>query len=369
MRRTIVVHVVVSLLMFVGGSAVSAWSGVCGDSSGPGGTDAPCHCGDTVTTNTMLDASDPVTTIVCACTGLIVPSGVVLDLGGRTITGSGDCVGVDIGGAFAGFDAVVRNGQVTRFGTGVLALGEARHNLVHDIRLIGNSNRGVFLLGPGTVVEDCVVSGTGGPGITLDVGNDPPGGGVVQRCRVEDSAGNGIEVGGRLAVAGSNIARRNAGHGIVVGGNANTVTLNRVEDNQQSGLVVFGGPPELGLTSVTRNVASRNRGTGVQIDGDSVLVDRNQSKYNDGEGFEIGGGGHTVTLNIAVTNEENGFVVSATDTTLERNTANYNGRAHGSELADGYGIVDTTAATMNWYSGNGCTGNGLGNSLPRGLCF
>jgi hypothetical protein len=150
------------------------------------------------------------------------------------------------------------------------------------------------------------------------------------------------------------------------------VSLNRVEDNEQ-GLVVFADG-DFGPTSVTRNVALRNLADGVEIRGGGVLVDRNQSKYSLGEGFDITGTGHTVTLNIAVSNGEDGFTVSATESTFERNTANYNGRANHGQPADGYGILDTTrdsgtGGTANTYSANRCTGNGLGDSSPPGLCF
>jgi hypothetical protein len=206
----------------------------------------------------------------------------------------------------------------------------------------------------------------------LNTGNDPPGGAVVRRCRVEDNRGDGIHAVFRGVVIDSNVVRRNAGHGIHAASHDVTVHANRVEDNGR-GLAAFGDLT-FGPSLVTRNVVLRNLATGVEIGGTGVGLDRNQSKYNVGAGFDIAGRGHIVTLNIAVSNDDDGYVVSATDSTFERNTSNFNGRAVQDEAADGYGIVDTTAdggtaGTSNWYSANGCTGNGLGTSLPAGLCF
>jgi hypothetical protein len=363
---------VFGLAVFVAFSTAAAWADVCGDTSGPGGTDVPCACGHTVTTDTVLNATDPVTTSVCTCDGLIVRSSVTLDLGGHTIAGSGICDGINIGGGSAGINVVVGGGEVARFGMGVVLRGEPGPNRVHDLRVLENSEGGI-LLGPEAIVEDCVVSRNGGTGIDVDTGNDPPGGGVVRRCRVEDNQGDGILGGFRGVAIQSNVVRRNAGRAIAVCCSGNTVSLNRVEDNEQ-GIVVFGASPEHGPTSVTRNVVLRNRRDGITITGLGVPVDRNQSKYNGGEGFDIAGTGHTVTLNIAVSNGEDGFTVAATDSTFERNTANFNGRASRAEEADGYGILDTTAGsgtagTANTYRANRCTGNGLDDSSPPGLCF
>jgi len=372
MKPSIALQIASSLVVFIALATAAAWGAPCGDTSGPGDSDIPCACGDTVMTDTVLNATDPVTTGVCPCNGLIVRSNVTLDLGGRTISGSRTCVGIDIGGGAAGANAVIRGGQIARFDTGVLQSGEGGDNTLHDLRVVENSDRGVLLNLAGNVVENCIVSRNGGIGIDLNIGNDPPGGGVVQRCRVEDNRGDGIVAGARGVVVKSNIVRRNAGRGIDVGSSGNTVSLNRVEDNDQ-GIVVFADG-DFGPTSVTRNVVLRNRGDGVEIKGVGVLVDRNQSKYNLGEGFDITGTGHAVTLNIAVSNGEDGFTVSATGSTFERNSANYNGRADRGQPADGYGILDTTrdsgtGGTANTYSANRCTGNGLGDSSPPGLCF
>lgn len=186
--------------------------------------------------------------------------------------------------------------------------------------------------------------------------------------------GAGIDVTASNTIIKSSIVRFNDFDGIVVkdrplfDNDKNTVQLNRSENNGGRGLVVGGS-----RNTVARNVVLRNGQDGVEISGSLATVDRTQSKYSGGDGFQFSGSGHVSTLNIALTNEQHGYRVSATGSRFERNTASYNGRKDGSLPADGFGILDTsvgtgTSGTANTYSKNNCTGNGLGNSSPAGLC-
>jgi hypothetical protein len=364
--------VVLSLTFLVAlagsGTRAPAAAADCGDGVGP------CRCGDTVVTNTTLNDTDPVTATVCPCDGLLVASGVELNLGGRTISGSGVCIGVRIGPSGSSFEASVGGGRITKFGTGVHSSVEGGYTRLHHLRVIENSGVGVSLSEVGSVIEDCIVSRNGGAGIRLGTGDEPPGGGVVQRCHVDDNQGHGIDVGYRGIVVQKNTVRRNTGRGIVACCRENLVSLNRVEGNGY-GLSVGSDfdVPSL-LTSVERNVVLRNLAGGVRITGVGVLVEHNQSKFNGSEGFDITGTEHTVTLNIAVSNGGDGYAVSSAGTAFQNNTANHNGRVEPGQPADGYGIRDTTTGsgtggTDNTYSANRCTGNGLGGSSPQGLCL
>lgn len=78
---------------------VPARAANCGDTAGPGATDVPCSCGDTVVTTTVLDAAtDPVVSTspgdTCPADGLLIGAdGITLDLRGNTIRGvtGGEC--------------------------------------------------------------------------------------------------------------------------------------------------------------------------------------------------------------------------------------------------------------------------------------
>jgi hypothetical protein len=164
--------VVLSLTFLVAlagsGTRAPAAAADCGDGVGP------CRCGDTVVTNTTLNDTDPVTATVCPCDGLLVASGVELNLGGRTISGSGVCIGVRIGPSGSSFEASVGGGRITKFGTGVHSSVEGGYTRLHHLRVIENSGVGVSLSEVGSVIEDCIVSRNGGAGIRLVPGTSLP---------------------------------------------------------------------------------------------------------------------------------------------------------------------------------------------------
>lgn len=321
------VVLLLALLVILAGSGARApaTAADCGDTSGGGGADVPCSCGDRVTTDTILNNTDPVTTIACPDDGLIVTNGVTLNLGGSVIRG--DSVGVSDVGLLveAGAnDVVITTGTVTGFATGIATDSSTDASLLTGLQVRQN-----------------------GVGIEISASNT-----IVEKSVVRHNDGDCIVVNDDVLVAQDK----------------NTVRLNRCEDNGGRGLVIRGN-----MNTVARNVLLRNGSDGADIDGTGDTVDRNQSKYNGGEGFKIDGSAHTVTLNISLGNGADGYTVLATGSTFQRNTANYNGRAENGQPADGYGILDTTAGTgtggtANTYAKNGCTGNGLGNSSPAGLC-
>src|SRR3989441_7977487 len=66
----------------------------CGDDVG--GKPVACACGDLLVSSRTLGAADAVTTTRCAGNGLVVAASgpITLDLGGRTVAGNGQGVGV-----------------------------------------------------------------------------------------------------------------------------------------------------------------------------------------------------------------------------------------------------------------------------------
>src|SRR5262245_26967902 len=109
------------LLTLVATTVVGAAN--CGDTTGAGGSDVPCQCGDTVTTNTILNATDPVAstgaTDLCPFpAALFVAGDVTLDMNSRTIR----CGGIDdvtIGIWVMGDGATITNGTIQDCNLGI----------------------------------------------------------------------------------------------------------------------------------------------------------------------------------------------------------------------------------------------------------
>jgi len=292
----------------------------------------PCSCGDTVDSDTTLHGTiDPVCSTdpgnTCQGVGLIVNPGIILDLGGCTLRGTGEF----FDGVQASAGAQVLNGRVIGFGAG-----------------------GVVLTGNGGRVSTLRVSGNGF-GITV-LGDDN----VVSRVQALDNAVRGVEVEGDGNTVETTNAWRNKSLGVAVFGNNNTVRNINARDNGSGGLVSEGDN-----TVIANNTLLRNGGGCAVIvrNGTNATVTQNQVRHN-GLGVCPSGSGHSVRLNVVSGSDFNGFLVSATGSVFERNSSKGNGE---------FGIVDETggggtSGTANTYIGNICTGNGSGASSPGGLC-
>src|SRR5213594_3108071 len=94
----------------------------CGDDVD--GTSVACGCGDLLVSSRTLGPADPVTTSSCTGNGLVVVASgpITLDLGGRTVAGNGQGVGVLV---VRGTLSLVGPGSIERFETGVRAEGDA----------------------------------------------------------------------------------------------------------------------------------------------------------------------------------------------------------------------------------------------------
>jgi hypothetical protein len=230
------------------------------------GGGVPCHCGDRVVTNTRLGGSDPVLRTPCPCDGLIVASGVSLEIRG-TITGESDlCSGILLEGNATG--VAVTNGRITGFGLGIDgdSLGPVSGNRFANLQIFA----GFLLTGDANVVE-------------------------------------------------SNVVRDALVAGVMLIGDGNTVRLNRAEGAALSGLSVIGD-----ANAISRNVARRNSGDGIDVAGENVTVDLNRAEYNDNAGFVLEGSGLTVSRNIAASNALDGFAVGASASTFDRNRSDHN---------------------------------------------
>ena len=209
----------------------------CGDTTGPGSTDVPCKCGDTVTTDTTLTNLDPVVTAPCPSRGLTV-AGIHLNLGGKTIAGSGN-----EGGLFlTGDGGSVSNGRITGFATGIASgfaspisgweIVRQTPVVAGGLRVTGNAI-GILLVADDTDITDVAATGNGAGVIVFGSGNS-----VV---RISCSSNRGPAGADGLSIVGDhnslehNRCEKNGRDGIAVLGDNNILIRNQATANGRGG--------------------------------------------------------------------------------------------------------------------------------------
>jgi len=317
------------------------------------GDDVPCSCGDRVVKDRKLRGSDPVTKTVCPADGLVVATGVTLDLGGTTLRGRDMGAGVRLEPGAT--HATVRNGTITGFATGVRGDGATGASIA-NVQVRNSNQDGVTLSGDGHSVEKSVIEGSGGLGVAV-VGQAAR----LSGLQVIGNVAAGVRLLGDGHVLEKSELAANARRGAEIGGDRNQVVGLQVEGNTGDGLLVKGTGNQAAKNSATRNLEN-----GLEIQGDRAVVEKNESTNNGWAGLEIHGTGHQVSSNVSEKNTKAGLqVVGTTAGQFERNK---------SENNRGFGITDDstgrgTSGTANSYTKNVCgKGNARGASSPAGLC-
>jgi hypothetical protein len=230
------------LVMIASGAGAAVIAPPCGGAT-------PCDCGNRVIASRTLTPADPVTTTVCTGNGLFVAGGVTLDLGGRTITGDG--MGADVGITIEGgaANAIIQNGRVTGFGTGVATFSTATSSTLATLRIYGN-----------------------GTGIRINAHHTD-----IKNSWVFDNTGVGYDLDGSHLEVTQNRSTYNGDDGFHIEGSGHTVTL---------------------------NYAASNAGNGYTVSATGSHFDRNRSAYNDGWGIEEipPAGGNTYSANRCTAN-------------------------------------------------------------------
>ena len=263
LRRVFALVVTLALTVLGARAIPQAIAADCGTGVGP------CQCGDRVVTNTRLSAADPVLRTTCPGQGLIVASGVSLEIRG-TMTGADD-TGSAITLEGNATDVVVRNGRLTGFGVGINgdSLGAGKRQ---PLRRSSDSGR--------------------------LRGRLPHRGRQPRGARHEPR-----RLRGRHLAAGQRQHRR----------------LNRAEGAAIFGLSVIGDE-----NTISRNVAQRNSGDGIAVAGEHTLLEANRSEYNGSAGFVLVGDFVTASGNMAIAHALDGFAVFASDSSLAGNRSDHN---------------------------------------------
>lgn len=206
---------------------------------------------DTVLTHDLLDCENGLT---------VAAPGVTLDLGGHQIGGRGTGSGVSVGAQ----GAVVRNGAVTGFSTGVLGLA-AGATVSHLV--VSSNGSGVFGAGAGVdlLVENSTIRGNTNDGVTMYLG-----GASIARVvdsRILDNGGTGINYFDASGLLQGNLVMRNGASGIS-GWESHMIAIGNTSSNNGGAGIALRDPVpgHLNLSRIGANLANGNEGLGIYVE-------------------------------------------------------------------------------------------------------
>jgi parallel beta-helix repeat protein len=205
-----------------------------------------------------------------------VGPGITLDLGGHTVSGTGNGFGIQVGA-----DGVtVRNGTVTSFGSGIDGEGTLRPGpeavAIRDLTITENAGSGIVLLNVAgwRISNDLVLRN--GTGIFFATARET----TITDSFVAHNDGDGIR-----AVSSSdantfsgNRVLHNGGDGILVSNSTTELLGNRATFNGGNGIVLHDNPPFRDL--IADNVADGNAKLGITADFPGFDGGGNAAKHN-----------------------------------------------------------------------------------------
>ena len=233
-------------------------------------------CGSTITEDTTL-ANDR---LGCSGTGLVIAAnGVTLDLGGHTVSGSGQGSGI----SFVAPDVTVRNGRILGFESGVASHdfpgGDGQNATLEDVTISRNQRGIAVSYYRGFKVRRALVSDNAANGLDL---NEARGFELVD-SRVTDNGGSGVATSrAEPALYQNNTFSRNGGNGLDLFQSASRVVGNVATGNGFHGISINDIPDAFFGYWVASNVADRNGALGIFFRG--MLVDPFSGRTVDGGG-------------------------------------------------------------------------------------
>ncbi len=252
-------------------------------------------CGDTITTNTTLDADvGP-----CSANGIIIGAdGITLDLNGHQIFGTaalGDGTGVSVIGHS---NVTVTNGTVRLFDEGVL-IRNGGHNIVTGIT--AQDNIGTVNSGDGIAIEGSSdnsilnsIAANNGPYAGIGIYQVPDSDHTFPPAPSINNLIRGNQVLNNTACRGGGTSGTCDNSGVRVEPNVspgNTIDANVIRGNGIDGISIFGFTSGV---SITNNKLSLNgfvgsaAGDGIRIFGYANTVSNNRSLNNKAGGISVG---------------------------------------------------------------------------------
>lgn len=282
MHRPSALSLGLALALVVASAVPAAAIRRCGDDVD--GRRVTCRCGDVLVSSRTLTPKDRVTRGRCPMNGLVVsaPGPVTLALGGRTVAGEGQGIGILV---LRGTVTLMGPGDVVGFGTGVQARSPNTLAAIVGVRVADNRGDGVVASGENYAIQGTVAERNGRDGFALWGGPF-----AVDGSRASDNGRYGFDVMAMGVLLGGGLgneatgnadsgfwlhgemyqmvgarASRNRGQGVMAAVTHSMFAHVRADENLSDGVRLMG--PAIAFGDVT---AERNRGVGVWVSGRGV---------------------------------------------------------------------------------------------------
>ncbi|MBK6939673.1 MAG: right-handed parallel beta-helix repeat-containing protein [Planctomycetes bacterium] len=291
----------------------------------------------------------------------------------RLANGSGDGPGIQINAD----DVTVRGFTIRHAkdaGAGKPGAGiwvTAPGALIEKIKFINCETVGIQVETSGTVIRNCVITGTG-YGVYASSSNET----TVENCSVTYCSSYGIYLNGTTPIARKNTVKHTTGYGIYLAGSDAVIEKNTVTNAGSSGIYVnssdavfvgnkvFSALDGNGIYSsgdgatLENNTLFDSRYEGIYVSGSQLTLRKNRVRTTGGsdEGIYVSGGVSVVLeSNIVDGGGYMGIYVSADGVTARKNVALRSGR-----YASSAGFhFSGTVATIEKNTAKDCQGDGF----------
>lgn len=280
---------------------------------------------------------------------LIMADNVTIDMNGFSLIGKGVAPGIIT--SDTQHTITVKNGIISGWGGAGLGLGSASDCRIEDMTVTNNA--GGIDVGPGSTVQNCLVSGNLDHGIALRSLSNPlsiPGSAVISNCTVRMSVGTGIliDAGSAASVIGC-LSEFNSGEGIQ--GDSSCSILNcRANNNSLHGILLSNN------NQIKDCVANSNSGGGI-LAGMSSTISGCTAVSNGEVGIQVNSecvvSGNSVDRTVVVSVNNFGIDATGANNRIENNTITNCGIGLSVDFGDCFIVKNTCSDNTTNFQFNG----------------
>ena len=249
-------------------------------------------CGTVITSSSGSGSYYLTSNLTCTGHGIkIYASNVTVDLNGFTLSGDRDSIdsGIYIYGysTYPVANVEIRNGTIRNFGNGIHTSTSYTSDIrIRDVRVLNNSQNGLYVPALGTLVENCLVDSNGG-----DYGILAGNYATIINNSIRFNSGWGIFVSWHCLISGNTI-----------------ISNNQSEDSSSGGLRVYGG------NYVKNNLVRLNNTRNIYVYNTDNVIEENVLTYSSGYGLYFVSGGNFYANNRASGNTSGNYYGTSSQT-------------------------------------------------------